>query len=177
MGEFRKLRVWNKAHALSVDVDQIAKRIRGGVYAPLRSQMVRAAMSIPANLAEGCVQKSQKDFGRFVGYSIGSAAELENHLQVASDIKAISEADYRNAMTELTGVRMMLHGLSKRLKEQSASADNGSQTTENDQRPNPTKWPAAVPQRPVKTARPFPSPAIRISTPIASHDASMNDPP
>ncbi len=125
MGEFRKLRVWNKAHALSIDVDQIAKKIRGGVYAPLRSQMVRAAMSIPANLAEGCVQKTPKDFARFVGYSIGSAAELENHLMIARDVKGISDADYHRATTELTGVRMMLHGLSKRLKERSSLSDNG----------------------------------------------------
>lgn len=129
MGEFRKLRVWNASHALSIEVDRVAKSIRGGAYASLRSQMVRAAMSVPANLAEGSVQKSPKEFARFVGYSIGSAAELDNHLQIALDINAISNADYLTATIDLKSVRMMLHGLAKRLKEQSSLAGNDQRTS------------------------------------------------
>lgn len=86
-------------------------------------------MSVPANLAEGSVQKSPKEFARFVGYSIGSAAELDNHLQIALDINAISNADYLTATIDLKSVRMMLHGLAKRLKEQSSLAGNDQRTS------------------------------------------------
>ena len=52
MAEFAKLHVWRKAHALALNVHNVATGIRGSNYASLRSQMIRAAMSIPANIVE-----------------------------------------------------------------------------------------------------------------------------
>ena len=53
MSDFKDLKVWQKAHALAVAVNRVAKASRGSADAELRSQMKRAAMSIPANIAEG----------------------------------------------------------------------------------------------------------------------------
>ena len=53
VSDFKKLHVWQKAHALSLCVDRVCKQIRGSRYASLRSQLFRAATSIPANIAEG----------------------------------------------------------------------------------------------------------------------------
>ncbi len=93
MSDFKKLQVWQKAHALSLSIDRVSKRIRGSHYASLKSQIFRAAMSIPANIAEGRSKNSDKDFGRFLGYALSSCSEVEYHLIVARDTKVIPEAE------------------------------------------------------------------------------------
>jgi four helix bundle protein len=57
MSDYRKLLVWQKAQALALDAHRTAARIRGSQYAPFRSQIIRAALSIPANIVEGREQK------------------------------------------------------------------------------------------------------------------------
>ena len=111
MADFKKLQVWQKAHALSLSIDRMCKRIRGPRYSSLRSQLYRAAMSIPANIAEGRSKNSDKDFGRFLDYAISSTTEVEHHLIVARDTKAIPEAEYVSAISQTIRVRKMLYGL------------------------------------------------------------------
>src|SRR3989337_1296041 len=115
MSDFKKLQVWQKAHALSLCIDRACKRIRAGQYASLRSQIFRAAMSIPANIAEGRRPKSEKEFGRFLGYALSSSADLESHLIVARDTKVIPESDFICLVAQTITVRKMLYGLLKRL--------------------------------------------------------------
>ena len=115
MGDFAKLHVWRKAHALALNVHTAAIRIRGSSYASLRSQMIRAAMSVPANIVEGRGQKSERDFARFLGYALNSSSELEYHLVVARDIRAITLNDFTSLLAQLIEVRKMLHGLLKRI--------------------------------------------------------------
>jgi four helix bundle protein len=111
MGDFAKLHVWRKAHALALNVHSVAIRIRGSNYAGLRSQLIRSAMSIPANIVEGRGQKSDRQFARFLGYAINSSSELEYHLIVARDAKLISPTDSRSLLDQTIEVRRMLHGL------------------------------------------------------------------
>ena len=72
-------------------------------------------MSIPANIVEGRRQESEKDFARFLRYSLNSAFELEYHLLVARDVAAISDTDSAELMAETIEVRRMLYGLLRRL--------------------------------------------------------------
>jgi len=102
-----------KAHALAVNVHRDAGQIRGARYSSLRSQLVRAAMSIPANIVEGRSQASERDFGRFLRYALNSAAELEYHLTLARDIKVLSNRDFTPLSIQVVEVRKMLHGLLK----------------------------------------------------------------
>jgi four helix bundle protein len=115
MADFKKLKVWQKAHALSLSVDRICRQIRSVHYASLRSQMFRAAMSIPANIAEGRRQTSDKQFARFLGYALNSASELEHHLIVARDTETIPEKDFVSLISQTITVRKMLYGLLRRL--------------------------------------------------------------
>ena len=115
MSDFRKLEVWKKAHALAVATHDVAMTIRGASYLSLRSQIIRAAISIPANIVEGCEQKSRKDFARFLRYSIGSTSELESHLEIARDIHVVTGKDFYSLCEQLTRVRKMLNGLVKRI--------------------------------------------------------------
>ena len=69
MSDFRKLEVWEKSHALLLNVHGAVKSIRGADYASLRNQMLRSGMSVPTNLVEGVGQKSAKEFARFIRIS------------------------------------------------------------------------------------------------------------
>jgi len=117
MSDYRKLLVWRKAHALALDAHRTASRIRGSQYAPFRSQIIRAALSIPANIVEGREQKTDAGFARFLRIALGSASELEYHLTAAHDIQAISaKTEYQALSSQVVEVRRMLHGLIRRLE-------------------------------------------------------------
>jgi four helix bundle protein len=115
VSDFRKLHVWQKALALSLAVDRVCKKIRGAQYASLRSQLFRAATSIPANIAEGRRQESEKEFARFLRYALNSSSELESHLIFAHGSEAISEKEFRSLVSQTIRVRQMLYALLKRL--------------------------------------------------------------
>ncbi|MGH7652960.1 MAG: four helix bundle protein [Gemmatimonadaceae bacterium] len=115
MSDFKKLRVWQTAHALSLHVHRSTTRIRNPQFASLRSQAFRAAMSIPANIAEGRRQTSDAQFARYLGYALNSASELEYHLIVARDTGIISEDEFATLAAQTISVRKMLYTLIKRL--------------------------------------------------------------
>ena len=115
MADFKKLLVWQKAHALAVHVSDVAPRLRGPAHTSLRSQLVRAAMSIDANIAEGRGQRSDRDFVRYLSIAINSAYEVESHLLMAKDTSALSKAECVMLLEQTIEIRRMLYGLSKRL--------------------------------------------------------------
>jgi four helix bundle protein len=105
MSDFRKLEVWRKSHALVLNIHRAAKKVRGSDYSSLRSQLLRASMSIPANLVEGVGQKGGREFGRFIRISLNSANELEYHLQVANDFGFLGPDDFRALLAQTIQVR------------------------------------------------------------------------
>lgn len=111
MGDFKKLVVWQKAHALAIHTHRVAEGIRRSHLNALRSQLVRAALSIPTNIVEGRRQESQREFARFLRYGLNSGFELEYHVIVARDIGAISDSDAASLLNEVIEVRRMLYGL------------------------------------------------------------------
>ncbi|MDP9178810.1 MAG: four helix bundle protein [Gemmatimonadota bacterium] len=115
MQDFKKLHVWRKAHALVLNVHRVAGRIRGSPYVSLRSQVIRAAMSIPANIVEGRAKHSEREFGRFLRYALSSASELEYHLIASRDLGLIGESDFVSLLTQVIEVRRMIHGLLNRI--------------------------------------------------------------
>jgi len=72
-------------------------------------------MSIPANIVEGRRQDSERNFARFLGYSLNSAYELEYHVMLARDIDVIPEAEARSLLAEVVEVTRMLHGLLRKV--------------------------------------------------------------
>ena len=126
MSDFKKLRVWRKAHALTLNVHRVAASIPGSQYAPLRSQMIRAGMSISANIVEGREHKNDREFARFLGYSLASTSELEYHFIVARDVRAITAADFSSTLSQLIDVRKMLHGLLGKLSSPNRTVPSSS---------------------------------------------------
>jgi four helix bundle protein len=121
--DFKKLKVWQKAHVLAMDVHRIAGQIRGAKHASLRSQMTRAAMSVPTNIVEGCGQQSTREYSRFLRIALNSTTELEYHLVAARDLAAVRGSDPLTLITQVIEVRKMLYGLLRYLK--SRSDDEG----------------------------------------------------
>jgi four helix bundle protein len=118
MTNFRKLLVWQKAHALSLRADQLAKRMARRKPA-LAKQLERAADSVPANIAEGRGRSTDADFAHFLSIAIGSVTEVESHLQRGLDAEAISEEEHRELSESAIEVRRMLIGLRKRVRGES----------------------------------------------------------
>src|ERR1041385_2024760 len=114
MPDFRKLQVWQKAHALSFRSDELAAGIRPK-RPHLASQMERAADSIAALIAEGRAADTDKEVARFVTMAIKSTSECENHIEKACGAHLISTPRYQSHITDAVEVRRMLIGLRKRL--------------------------------------------------------------
>jgi four helix bundle protein len=109
--DFKKLKVWQKAHVIALDVHRVAGQLRGPKHASLRSQIVRAAMSVPTNIVEGCGQQSAREFSRFLRIALNSTSELEYHLLAARDLKAVRASDSLTLISQVIEVRKMLYGL------------------------------------------------------------------
>ncbi|MGZ3467715.1 MAG: four helix bundle protein [Gemmatimonadaceae bacterium] len=111
MSDFKRLKVWRKAHSLALSVRRVARSIRGADNVSLRNQLIRAGMSIPTNIVEGTGQKTGKEFARFIGIALNSASELEYHLMMARDDRVIKTNDVESLLSRTIEVRKMLHGL------------------------------------------------------------------
>jgi four helix bundle protein len=113
---FRNLKVWEKAHSLTLDVYKSSKPFpREEIYG-LTSQMRRSSASIGANIAEGTCRKGDAEFGRFLQIAMGSASELEYHLLLAKDLELLKSLDYERLSGEVIDVKRMLASLIHRLR-------------------------------------------------------------
>lgn len=115
MSDFKKLLVWQKAHAMALDAHQVAGRIRGSKHSSLRSQIIRAAISVSANIVEGSGQQSAREFSRFLRIALNSASELEYHCLTARDLRVIRDSDSLTLRSQAIEVRKMLYGLLRHL--------------------------------------------------------------
>lgn len=106
---FRQLKVWQEAHKLVLMVYQVTKEFPSDERFGLVAQMRRAAVSIPANIAEGFKRRGVQDKIRFYNISEGSLEELKYFFILSSDLGYISSADDLMAQSEIVG--RLLNGL------------------------------------------------------------------
>jgi four helix bundle protein len=109
--DFRDLKVWQKAHELTLAVYRVTARFPREELYGIVSQLRRAAASVPANLAEGRCRRSDRDFGRFVSIALGSASETEYHLLLARDLGFIQAEPYAGLASQVEEVKRMLSAL------------------------------------------------------------------
>jgi four helix bundle protein len=126
VSDFKKLIVWQKAHVMALDAHRVAGRIRKADHSALRSQIMRAALSVPANIVEGSGQESAKQFSRFLLIALNSTTELEYHFIAARDLEIVSKRECLNLLSEIIEVRKMLHGLRRRLATRSNASAGAS---------------------------------------------------
>ena len=104
-----------------MNTHRVATQMRTPFASSVRTQMVRAALSIPTNIVEGRGQKSEREFARFLRIALNSGSELQYHLIVASELRLISQRDFTSLSDQATEVRKMIHGLLSRLAASSGS--------------------------------------------------------
>jgi len=117
MRDFRSLQVWEKAHQLVLDVYKSTEPFPTNETYGLRNQIRRSAVSIPANIAEGCGKDSAADYVRFLLISMGSASELEYLLMLSADLDYITRERYQQLSNELLEVKRMLNAYTQKVKE------------------------------------------------------------
>lgn len=115
MQDFRKLRVWQRAQRLAVDTHHATERLSNTAAPGLRSQLRRAAGSIGANIAEGAAADTPTQFARYLQLAIGSASEVESHLDLAGRLGAIPSERLATLADEVQQIRRMLSVLRRRV--------------------------------------------------------------
>ena len=122
MQNFRDLHVWERAHLFALAIRRAARLFPRRGYTELKSQMVRAAESIPANIVEGCGAATRKEFARFLDIAIKSTSEVEYHLILARDNGVLSPGLADSLTREVVEIRRMLCGLRRALLSADRSA-------------------------------------------------------
>ena len=117
MRPHEQLDVWNKAMDLVVSVYKSTESFPKEERFGLTSQIRRAAVSVPANIAEGAARHSDKEFAHFLSNAQGSASELETELLIARRLGFLEDSAYRPLRTSLDSSGRMLIGLAKHLKD------------------------------------------------------------
>jgi four helix bundle protein len=115
MKDFRQLKVWEKAHLLTMAVYRITGAFPREETYGLVSQMRRAASSIPANIAEGCGRDGDAELSRFCSLARGSASELEYQLLLARDLKLLEPKQYEQVSQQAVEIKRMLTVLIQKL--------------------------------------------------------------
>ncbi len=116
MKDFKKQKVWQKSHRLTLDIYRVTADFPKEELYGLTNQLRRSCASIPANIAEGCGRDSDADFSRFLQIAMGSATELEYHLMLSSDLGILNDKDYGHLYNETLEVKKMLTSFIKKLK-------------------------------------------------------------
>jgi len=115
MQDFRKLRAWRQALALSINIRKATNRFPRRGYADLKSQMTRAAESMVHTIVEGCGAASQREFARFLEMSIKSSTELEGQLLMSRAYEVLGMIDFRSLESQTIDVRRSVINLRKRV--------------------------------------------------------------
>ena len=116
MRDFHKLRIWEKAHSITLEVYQATRGFPKEEMYGLTSQMRRAAASVCANVAEGCGRRGALEFARFLDIAQGSASELEYHLLLSVDLKLLDPETHTRLNSEVVQVKRMIAGLLRTLR-------------------------------------------------------------
>lgn len=113
---YKEMLVWQKAYQFALDVYQGTKDFPKDELFGLTSQMRRAAASIPANLAEGSMRNSPREYLQFIHVARGSMAEREVWLQMASDLGYLKPEIGKMLAQQCDEVGRLLHGLLTAIK-------------------------------------------------------------
>ena len=117
MQDYKKLKVWEKAHAFTVVVYKTTRAFpRDEIYG-LTSQIRRCAVSVPSNIVEGCGRGSNPELVKFLHYALGSANELEYQLLLSRDLGYVSAEAHVPLAASVLEIKRMLAALIVKIKE------------------------------------------------------------
>lgn len=116
MRDFRKLKVWDKAHNFTLQVYKITRYFPSEEKFGLTSQLRRSASSIPTNIAEGCGRNGERELARFMSIAAGSATEAEYQLLLAQNLNYINQSTYTELNIQVNEIKRMLNSFIQTLK-------------------------------------------------------------
>ncbi len=116
MIDYKNYKVWQRSHKLVLAIYSITDTFPKAEQFGLVSQMNRAAVSVPTNIAEGCGRETQKELIRFLYISSGSAHELDYLLLVSKELGFIKESEANVLLKEIDEIKKMLAALIKTIQ-------------------------------------------------------------
>jgi len=121
---YRDLKVWQKSCDLVTDVYKLSNKLPKEELYGLTSQLRRAVISVPSNIAEGHARKSTKEFINFLSITSGSLAEVETQLILSVNLKYLLENDVMPIKNKIIEIEKILFSLKKSLKQKLANTIN-----------------------------------------------------
>lgn len=116
MQRFADLKVWQRSHALALELYRISAAFPGDERFGLVSQLRRSAVSVPSNIAEGSKRTHGRDYARFLNVAEGSAAEVQYLIILSRDLGILAGDRAESILTEIDEIARMLHVLRKKVK-------------------------------------------------------------
>lgn len=116
MHNYRELKIWHNAIDLSVDIYQLVADFPSDEKFGLVSQLRRASVSVPSNIAEGSSRGSEKDFARFLTMSLGSLFEIETQLIISQRVGYIQNSELEKFKNQITDLIKMIMAFKKYIK-------------------------------------------------------------
>jgi four helix bundle protein len=125
----RNLKAWQKTMDLAVAVYQVTRNFPREELYGLISQLRRAAVSAPSNIAEGAAGRTKQQFSNFLSNAIGSLNELDTQLELALRLGYMTESDYDRLHKALDECLALTYGLRKAVNRKQEASRNGSPTS------------------------------------------------
>ncbi|TCK67727.1 four helix bundle protein [Winogradskyella wandonensis] len=116
MRDFRKLEIWKNGIEIVKQIYQLSNHLPPEEKFGLRSQITRASVSIPSNIAEGCSRNSEIEFKRFLEIAMGSLFEVETQLIIAQELNFIEEKELKGVISSIQIEAKMLNSLINKIK-------------------------------------------------------------
>ncbi len=126
MHNFRKLNIWTKSMDLVTDIYKLTNTFPSDERFGIISQMQRAALSCPTNIAEGSAKSSTKDFSRFLEISVGSLYELETELNVSRNLEYINNEIFEVYQNKIVELQKMIIAFKNRINKEEQRAKTKS---------------------------------------------------
>lgn len=133
---FQDLEVWQKAHALALDVYSLTASFPDRERYGITSQLRRSAASVPSNIAEGFGRKSTRELLQFLAIANGSLEETRYFLLLAGDLGFMASEQFVKLNQQCNSIGQMVGALSRSLRERSAKAFHGTRATSHEPRIN-----------------------------------------
>lgn len=116
MHNYKELEIWKASLSICTPIYKITKKFPDDEKFGLISQLRRAAVSVPSNIAEGSARHSDKDFVRFLEYSLGSCREIETQILVAQNLEYTNPDEVNIILKELYRIMVMINNFIKKLQ-------------------------------------------------------------
>jgi four helix bundle protein len=140
ISRFEDLQCWKEARTIVRQVYRVTSTAEFKKDYGLSGQVQRAAISVMANIAEGFVRRSNKEFIQFLFVAMSSAAEVQNHLYVASDLHYISDVQFNETYSQADKTARIISGLITYLKQNQLSYKSATRETKETKKTRETRW-------------------------------------